>query len=188
MKPNDLLIRHLNYQNSPEIEKDYLKNLAEQGQKPHTMLIGCCDSRVIPEFFTDSKPGELFVLRNIANRVPSFDECEDSVSSAINYAITYLNVQHIVVCGHTNCGGVEASKNIETIADPSLKSWVSKLEKTVEKNVVNSLINLETYPIVLDALHKSKIQLHGWIYDISKIGLRVWNGTDWASAEDIVRK
>ena len=188
MKSDDLLIRHLNYQNSAETEKDYLKSLAVNGQKPHTMYIGCCDSRVIPEVLTDSKPGELFVLRNIANRVPSFDEKEESVRSAITYAVKYLNVQHIVVCGHTGCGGVEASKNPDAIDDPVLKSWVSKVKPSVEKNVINSLINLETYPIISNSLQEKKIQLHGWIYDIDRIGINIWDGFDWCPVEDIVRK
>jgi carbonic anhydrase len=188
MKSDDLLIRHLKYKNSPELEKDYLKSLAINGQKPHTMFIGCCDSRVIPESLTDSKPGELFVLRNIANRVPSFQERDESVISAVTYGIKYLGVQHIVVCGHTGCGGVEASKNLDLIEDISLKSWVSKIKPCVEGNVINSLINLETYPVVLEVLQRNSINLHGWIYDINRIGLNVWDGFSWISAEDIVRK
>lgn len=188
MKSDDLLIRHLNYQNSVEAEKDYLKNLAVNGQKPHTMFVGCCDSRVIPEVLTDSKPGELFVLRNIANRIPSYDEQEESVRSAITYAIKYLNVRHIVVCGHTGCGGVEASKDPDKIEDTALKSWVKKVKPTVEKNVINSLINLETYPVVSSALIENKIQLHGWVYDIDRIGLNIWDGIIWHPAEDVVKK
>jgi len=187
MKSEDLLIGHLNYRNSIEAEQDYLKSLAINGQKPHTMFIGCCDSRVIPEVLTDSKPGELFVLRNIANRVPSFDEGEESVSSAITYAIQYLHVQHIVVCGHTCCGGIEASKNIDTITDPALKAWISRLKPSVTANVINSLINLETYPVVSDSLKENKIQLHGWIYDIDRIGIDIWDGTHWIAATDITK-
>lgn len=187
MKSEDLLIGHLNYRNSIETEQDYLKSLAVNGQKPHTMFIGCCDSRVIPEVLTDSKPGELFVLRNIANRVPSFDEGEESVTSAIIYAIKYLNVQHVVVCGHTCCGGIEAAKAPDTINDPALKSWVSKVKPSVEANVINSLINLETYPVVFESLSANKIQLHGWIYDIDRIGIDIWDGTHWIPAADITK-
>lgn len=184
--PEKLIFGHLDYQNSSESEKEYLVDLAINGQKPHTLFIGCCDSRVIPEQFTNSKPGELFVLRNIANHVPKYEEKVVSVGSAITYAVKYLKVQHIVVCGHTSCGGVLASNDLQNIDDYSLKTWVSNLKSTVEDNALYSMNNLKTYPLIQELIDKNQINLHAWIYDIETISLNVWNGSTWISTSQIM--
>jgi carbonic anhydrase len=188
MCPDKLLINHITYKKSLDEEISYLKDLAKNGQKPHTMFIGCCDSRVIPEQFTNSKPGELFVLRNIGNHVPRFDENVISVSSAIIYAVKFLKVQHIVICGHTSCGGVEAASNLESIEDLSLKDWVSNLKTNVNSNVIYSMENLKTYPIIQKLLSNNEIGIHGWIYDIQNLSLKIYDGINWINSENIVNK
>ncbi|MCX8028896.1 MAG: carbonic anhydrase [Brevinematales bacterium] len=170
-----------------------LKNLFEElgkGQKPHTLFISCSDSRVIPELITNSNPGELFVIRNVANIVPKYDNSDISatVSSAIEYAVNVLEVQNIVVCGHHNCGGCAALHlEEEKLNDkPNLKKWVSlskdvgqkareivkddphKLAITTEQlNIVKQLENLMTYPFIKEKVQNGKLKIYGWYYVIS---------------------
>src|SRR6058998_2069322 len=91
-------------------EQSRYHDLAERGQSPETMVIGCCDSRVSPEVIFDAGPGELFVVRNVANLVPPYapDASYHGVSAALEYAVRVLRVQHIVVLGHARCGGIAA--------------------------------------------------------------------------------
>ena len=91
-------------------ERDRFEELAEQGQSPEILLIGCCDSRVSPELIFDAGPGEMFVLRNVANLVPPYQPNDDyhGTSAAIEFAVMGLKVKHIVVMGHAQCGGVKA--------------------------------------------------------------------------------
>src|SRR6201994_4488350 len=91
-------------------EQSRYRELAERGQKPEIMVIGCCDSRVSPEAIFDAGPGELFVVRNVANLVPPFetDGNYHGVSAALEFGIGALKIKHIVVLGHAHCGGVKA--------------------------------------------------------------------------------
>src|SRR6476619_652025 len=91
-------------------EQSRYHDLAENGQSPETMLIGCCDSRVSPDVIFDARPGELFVVRNVANLVPPFspDQAYHGVSAALEFAVQVLRVKHIVVLGHAQCGGIRA--------------------------------------------------------------------------------
>lgn len=159
-------------------------------QQPHTLFIGCSDSRVVPELITRTRPGELFMIRNIANIVPPFRVTEDFVgtTSAIEYAVQVLNVEAIVVCGHSNCGGCAAMhKSPEELANiPNVARWlqVSKEVKArVERQVVegtpeeqewlteqiNILVqmrNLLTYPYIRERYDQGKIEIYGLYYII----------------------
>ena len=92
------------------MEQSRYRELAEQGQAPETMVVGCCDSRVAPEVIFDAGPGELFVVRNVANLVPPYspDSNYHGVSAAVEYAVKVLKVRNIVVLGHARCGGIQA--------------------------------------------------------------------------------
>ncbi|TEY03094.1 carbonic anhydrase [Campylobacter sp. US33a] len=157
-------------------------------QNPHTLFIGCADSRVIPNLITNTGPGELFVVRNIANIVPPYRVGNDylATTSAIEYALSSLHIKNIIVCGHSNCGGCAALYNQEALKDaPNVKKWLMMLEPikedvlrfasndlamrswlTEKLNIVNSLQNLFTYPGVQKALDEGKIELHAWYYII----------------------
>src|ERR1700689_580457 len=102
-------------------EQDRYRQLAESGQRPKILLIGCCDSRVSPEVIFDAGPGEIFVIRNVANLVPPYGPDDDlhSTSAAIEYAVLGLRVNHIVLLGHARCGGVRAFADADL--DPYLK-------------------------------------------------------------------
>ncbi len=175
-------------------ERDFLERLASEGQSPNTLYIGCSDSRVIPELLTNSSPGELFVIRNIANLVPTFNHPDSSVGAAIEYAIGHLHISHIIVCGHYGCGGVHAAiDGLEKISGlPSLYEWLSEVRsaaenidptlnpelrwrRAVEESIVFQLGNLPTYPAVASALANGTVMLHGWVYDIHSCALSVYD-------------
>ncbi|GAB4173019.1 MAG: carbonic anhydrase [Geothermobacteraceae bacterium] len=159
-------------------------------QKPHTLFIGCSDSRVVPSLITQTHPGELFIVRNVANIVPPYRQTEEFVAttSAIEYAVQALEVDCIVVCGHSNCGGCAAlHKSPEELASlPHVRKWlevssevperVEKLmvEKTPEErewltervNVLVQMRNLLTYPFIRERVEAGSLEVLGWHYII----------------------
>ncbi len=177
-------------------ERDFLVRLAREGQKPLALYIGCSDSRVVPELLTDAAPGELFVVRNVANHVPPRLHDDLSVGSAVEYALGALQVGHIIVCGHTGCGGVQAALAGAALLPPSmpeLREWVGQVEigvspmhasglegapllrAAVEENVLVSLENLTTFELVRERLEAGTLQLHGWVYDMHALSLSVFD-------------
>lgn len=172
-------------------EKELLE-LAERGQTPKALYIGCSDSRVVPDLMTNSAPGDLFVVRNIGNFVAPYKPDEDfhSTASAIEYAVSVLKVKNIIVCGHTKCGAIEAIHNKSCSDDPELvhtKTWLTLgdsaksqallalglnadkeiLYRLTEKlSVISQIENLLTYPSVKSRVDKDEISIHGWVYDI----------------------
>ncbi|HVK85852.1 MAG TPA: carbonic anhydrase [Kofleriaceae bacterium] len=178
-----------------EGEADYLRTLARDGQNPSTLFIGCSDSRVIPELLTTSSPGELFVVRNIANVVPPLEHADASVGAAIDYAVEVLKVPHIIVCGHDGCGGVKAALDgIEKLSHlSSLHEWLGcitpaataaralapssdeLLRAAVEENVLESMSNLLTYPAIARGMTEHTLSFHGWVYDLATGSVRVYD-------------
>jgi len=184
-----------------EHERELFESLAHGGQQPTALFIGCCDSRVVPNLIVHADPGDLFVVRNIANIVPRFEEGEldnRSVGAAIEYAVHVLRVPHIVVCGHTGCGGLQALiDGPEALAGetPTLARWLrdaaavlgrmraeiapgALARQLVFENVVVQLENLLTYPVVARALERDVLELHGWVYDLADGSLRVYHPAD----------
>ncbi len=127
---NDLYNGVRTFHRTKAIEKGLLYDELTLGQSPHTLFITCSDSRVVPHHLTSSQAGELFVLRNVANTVPPFERAyeESSAASAVEYAVKALTVRHIVVCGHSNCGGCKALFSADTVADfPLTNDWLVQL-------------------------------------------------------------
>ncbi len=171
-------------------ERALFEELA-RGQSPHTLFITCADSRVSPDMITQTRPGELFVMRNIGNIVPGYGEMLGGVSAAVEYAVTALAVSHVVVCGHTDCGAMKALRVPDgggLDAMPTVRSWLKNAEAArsvadaltdgeadedaamrvlVEQNVLLQLMHLRTHPSVAAALAQNAVALHGWVYDIA---------------------
>ena len=158
-------------------------------QSPHTLFIGCSDSRIVPNLITQTLPGELFVVRNIANIVPIHRETEEflATTSAIEYAVQILNVKNIIVCGHSNCGGCHAlfQKDSELDNIPHTKKWLElakdvKLQiesenisdslekewKAEQLNIVEQLNHLMTYPYIKEKYDGGSLNIYGWYYII----------------------
>jgi len=164
-----------------QMDKNYFDTLSE-GQNPDILYIGCSDSRVSAEELMGVGPGEVFIHRNIANMIPNTDL---SIMSTIHYAVDYLNVNHIVVCGHYHCGGVEAAmksadlgilnpwlRNIRDVYRlhrkelDAIQDERKKYDRLVELNVQEQCINLIKTPEVQKAYRSRQITVHGWIFDI----------------------
>ncbi|HKZ96938.1 MAG TPA: carbonic anhydrase [Hyphomicrobiaceae bacterium] len=171
---------------------DHYEELATYGQSPDVMIISCCDSRVDPETIFSAMPGELFVVRNVANLVPPYETGGKfhGVSSAIEFATLNLRVKHLVVMGHSGCGGVRAaldqSAAIQTEAH-FISRWMSMLDDArlrvlaahqmrpqaekqaaLEKEgVKTSIKNLRTFPFLCDLEEKGRLSLHGAYFDIA---------------------
>lgn len=178
-------------------EREYLQRLAHDGQRPSALFIGCSDSRVVPEYLTNAGFGELFVLRNIANFVPTLDHSDASVGAAVDYAIAHLGVPDVIVCGHYGCGGVKAALGDLgglPAKEQSLREWLDGVapaarrghaagggedevwRRGVEENVIQALENLITYDVVRERLEAGALHLHGWIYDLYQTRIRVLDG------------
>jgi carbonic anhydrase len=165
-------------------EQTRYRALAEGGQSPEIMVIGCCDSRVSPEVIFDSNPGELFVTRNVANLVPPYtpDGAARAVSAALEFAVVALRVKHIVVLGHGLCGGIRAyaeqakplsagdfiGKWMELIAPAAAKlggrkrfaSTAEYLTALEHQSIVTTLDNLMTFPCVNTLVGRGRLALH----------------------------
>lgn len=164
-----------------QISPDYFQKLAD-GQNPNYLYIGCSDSRVTAETLMGGKPGEIFVHRNIANMAPNNDL---NVLSVINYAVSILKVQHIIVCGHYECGGIKAAMQEKDmgILNPWLRnvrdvyrlhkdelnaitSEQERYDRLVELNVIEQCVNVAKTIDVQQAFLERNIQLHGWVFDV----------------------
>lgn len=163
---------------------DFFQRLVEQGQSPDVMLIACSDSRVSPSIITKAEPGELFVVRNVANLVPPFQPGSSyhGTGAAIEFAVRDLKVQDIIVLGHSYCGGIRRlCDNHDEIKDRHfLDSWMSIIQvadkdeiqgeerlRYVEREAVKiSLNNLLTFPWLRDRVDFGDLKLHGWLFDL----------------------
>lgn len=157
------------------------------GQKPHTLFITCSDSRINPNLLTQTAPGEIFILRNAGNIVPSWGAPVGGEAATIEYAVSALDVEHIVVSGHSGCGAIKAVLDPDsTNSMPAVRQWLGHAETTrriveenyaglpmeelisiaTQENVLAQLENLRTHPSVAARLAKGKLALHGWVYKI----------------------
>jgi carbonic anhydrase len=172
-------------------QRDRYRVLAEQGQKPNTLVVACCDSRAAPEMIFDSIPGELFVVRNVANMVPPYepDGHYHSTSAALEFAVQALRVQDIIVMGHGRCGGIRAAldPNAEPLSSGDfIGKWMNLVAPAAEQiqgnpgmtpaerqtaleriSIRNSISNLRTFPCVRILEERGKLRIHGAWFDIS---------------------
>ncbi len=173
--------------------KDAFARLA-LGQRPDTLFIACSDSRVVPNLFASSDPGDLFVIRNVGNLIPPCGEqgcsaSDESEAAAIEFALLTLPVIEIIVCGHSECSAMDSLVRGRTqIEAPNLKSWLRHGDHSLQKlnagsclgghlerhnqlsqlNVLQQIEHLRTYPIVRERLQEGRLRLHGWWFDIKE--------------------
>ncbi len=184
--------------------RSWYRHLADEGQHPRAMVISCCDSRVHVTSIFGADQGEFFIHRNIANLVPPFeaDGAQHGTSAALEFAVTSLKVAHILVMGHSNCGGAKGCLDMCSGATPALQektSFVGRwldilrpgyeqvkhiedphaLQNAMEKQAVMvSLENLMTFPFVADAVKDDRLSLHGLWHDIGQGGLEYFDADE----------
>jgi carbonic anhydrase len=155
------------------------------GQTPDALFITCSDSRINPNLVTQTKPGDLFILRNAGNIIPPYGAANGGEGATIEYAVTALGIKDIIVCGHTHCGAMKGLLNLDKLTNmPTVVSWLRHAEATrriveqkyqedteedlmidaAKENVLVQLKNLETHPCVAAGLATGKLNLHGWVY------------------------
>lgn len=175
-------------------ERERLDYLAREGQSPEVLFIGCSDSRVLAESLTGARPGDLFVVRVVANIVPPPDSGENGVAAAIEFAVDVLKVKRIIVCGHTDCGGLRAlEKGLGPDAPEHTRAWLEHAQPAlddlahkgltgaalhdalVEQNVVSQLFNVRAYSAVSEAEARGEVKVHGWVFDLHHRRMRYYD-------------
>jgi len=169
--------------------------LAKEGQFPKIAIISCCDSRVEPSIILDCQPGDLFVVRNVANLVPpcEIDDHFHGTSAALEFAVNGLNVESIIILGHAQCGGIKALLNEPQMTQEHsfISTWMEQLEPVrqqimsdqtlitqqqrchacEQQGVIHSLHNLKTFPWIKERVEQGQLMLHAWYYDLNTAGL-----------------
>lgn len=170
-----------------EEHREFFSKLA-LGQRPDALFIACSDARVVPELLVSTDPGDLFVLRNVGNLIPSAGSEDNSASAAIEFSVLTLKVFDIIVCGHSECGAMNAlAKGVDAKACPHLAAWLKHGEESLntvrsgsifnkslsecnqisQANVLQQLEHIASYPFIKDLLEKKQLRLHGWWFDIA---------------------
>lgn len=161
---------------------------AADGREAFALFIACSDSRVVPEVLTQREPGEIFVVRNAGNIIPSYGPAAGGVSASIEYAVAALGIEDVVVCGHTDCGAMKAILREDKLEKmPAVANWIkhaaaakeivkatlpegaddhARLHALVHENVLCQIRNLQTHPIVAARLATGRLRLYGWVYNI----------------------
>ena len=174
-----------------------LAGLSHQ-QTPYALFITCADSRIMPEALFGLMPGDFFVLRNVGNVMPPYIQTEIGVASALEFAVLELEVSHIVVCGHTDCGAVNAlDGQVDMAKTPALSRWLDLIRPAkrdvdflmrdlsaderhhaiVNQNVLNQLDNIRSYPFIRKVMAANQIELHAWVYDLYTQQIRAYDAT-----------
>lgn len=176
-------------------KQDLFEKLS-QGQSPEALFITCSDSRIELAMITQTEPGELFICRNAGNIVPPHTEQTGAMTASIEYAVAVLQVPHIVICGHTECGAMKGAMNPEGLSSlPHVAKWLGysraavdivdelypdasdedRMRQLIEQNVLLQLQHLRTHPSVARRLARGDLELHGWVYDIKSGGVDAYD-------------
>jgi len=187
---------------------EFRKNLTEErralfaslalGKRPDALFIGCADGRVVPNLFASTDPGDLFVLRNVGNLVPPASAEELSVYSALEFAVFVLQVRDIVVCGHSECGGMLAlSQDTHFPSCHHFRSWLQYGEPSLHRvrqgeirdpelsqhnqvsriNVLQQIEHLKTYDFIRERVENKQLRIHGWWFDIARADVYCYEPT-----------
>ncbi len=169
------------------------------GQSPDTLFIACSDSRVAPNVFASTDPGDLFVVRNVGNLIPAcgvdgHSSADESEAAAIEFAILNLKVADIILCGHSDCGAMHAILNgREKVAPAHLRSWLRHGEPSLKRlrsesssgksvnllsqvNVLEQLEHLKTYPLIKERIDSGSLKLHAWWFELSSASVYSYEG------------
>lgn len=171
-----------------EVYPDKAESFRElaSGQQPEVLFITCADSRIDPSMITQTEPGELFICRNAGNVVPPHSSQTGGMTASIEYAVAALGIEHIIVCGHTDCGAMKGALNPESLENlPHVREWLGHCHAAVEvvkeqwgeltsehldcvtqENIALQLQHLRTHPAVAAKLATGRVKLHGWLYNI----------------------
>lgn len=166
-------------------QQTLFENLAN-GQSPLALFVTCSDSRIDPNFITQTEPGELFILRTAGNIVPPYGSVFSGEAATIEYAVSALKIKDIIICGHSHCGAMGGLLNLDAVSSmPAVRAYLEyaeatrrivtdnyshltdpdeRLMLTVEENVLVQLESLKTHPAVASALGRGELKLHGWVY------------------------
>lgn len=176
---------------------DFRKSLTEEsralfatlalGQKPDALFIACSDSRVVPNLFASTNPGDLFVVRNIGNLIPPLAAQDTCTSAALEFAALSLNVSNIIVCGHSECCAMQVLAEGPSLPYPHFTAWLKHGENSVNKitdfiidpslskhnqisqaNVLQQMQHIESYPFIQERIQNKQLCLHGWWFDIAQ--------------------
>lgn len=187
--PKQLIEGFKRFRNLHYITNDALFRKLVQGQSPKVLVVACCDSRVDPSLVLDCAPGDLFVVRNVANLVPPAENRGhyQGTCSALEFGVRNLGIKHIIVLGHAQCGGIRTLLEGDVAKDASfLAEWMKLASSAREKverelagasyeercracekeSILGSLNNLRTFPWIREAVEQGNLTLHGWYFDI----------------------
>lgn len=201
-------VRHFKAHEYPQ-ESELFTSLAN-GQAPKALVIACADSRVIPTLIMNAKPGQIFAARNVGNLVPPYPSAPSGEVAAIEYALKVLQVNNIIVCGHSHCGAMKGLLNPDLEKDlPAVASWLTYAKATLEKlkekypeshehslecvtkeNILVQINNLKTHPLVIEKLSRKELQIHAWFYDFEAGEVWIYDQEreDFISFDDTVTK
>lgn len=171
-------------------DKSVMQYLSHRGQQPQIMIVACCDSRVDPALILQCDPGDLFVVRNVANIVPPYekDEAHHGTSAALEFGIRFLNVKHLILLGHSQCGGIQALLNSSgSSQNDFISNWVSII-KTESDEKINeddyaklalqqSYQNCMTFPWIYESVNHKNLNIHLWFFDIKTGQIYTYSNT-----------
>jgi carbonic anhydrase len=192
----DIIDGFLKFQREVFPQRTELFKQLATSQHPRTLFISCSDSRLVPELVTQREPGDLFVIRNAGNIVPSYGPEPGGVSATVEYAVAALEVTDVVICGHSDCGAMTAIATCKCLDHmPAVRNWLryadsakvvnearehqnerARVDSMVRENVIAQLANIKTHPSVRLALEQGRLALHGWVYDIETGSIDAFDG------------
>ena len=192
----DIIDGFLKFQRDAFPRRSALFKRLATSHHPRTLFISCSDSRLVPELVTQREPGDLFVIRNAGNIVPSYGPEPGGVTATVEYAVAALGVTDVVICGHSDCGAMKAiATDADLTAMPAVRRWLryadtakainsahahssecAAIHAMVHDNVVAQLVNIRTHPCVALAIEQGRLSLHGWVYDIESGVVEAYDG------------
>jgi carbonic anhydrase len=172
-------------------DQSVMQHLSDHGQQPKIMVVACCDSRVDPALILQCEPGDLFVVRNVANIVPPYekDDAQHGTSAALEFGVRFLQVEHLVILGHSQCGGMKALMNANgNINDDFITKWVSliKIQDCNSRNIdecaklalLQSYNNCMTFPWIKEKVVSKGLLIHLWFFDIKSGCILTYSETE----------